>query len=91
MRYHVYEVQEESVWRKWHYTVDANSPGEALEKARSGSPDCSEPEDHGTVGESDFLESGYAVSDGSAREARAWRTAMERLAGESATPRKGVY
>lgn len=58
MKFLVYEVQDESRWRKWLYEVEAESHDDALELVQAGEID---PADYGEYGESDFGNSGFCV------------------------------
>lgn len=62
MKFRVFEVQEETVWRRWAYEIEAATPEEAMEKAENGEhgEGCG-PHDHGCHGDSDFGASGWSL------------------------------
>jgi hypothetical protein len=56
----VCEVQEEIVWRKFQYEVEAASAEEAITKVRCG--EAGDAEEMGHYGDTDLGRSGFAAS-----------------------------
>lgn len=65
-RFTVYEVQEVTEWRAFRYELRAVDFDDAVERIQAGEAG---PVDEGTVGETDFGESGFALSRTEAVEA----------------------
>lgn len=75
-RFYVYEIQEETTWRKWRYTVEAKSEKEAVEMVANGF-DAPDPKDCGEYGGVDYGERiGWSVGDGS-DEGQRWADAAD--------------
>ena len=66
--YTIYEIQDCSIWRRFLYEVEADSPEAALELVQSGEAD---PADYGEHGDDTFGDSGWSV-DG-------WQDAADEL------------
>lgn len=69
--YKIHEVQDCSRWRKWLWTVEAETEEEAIEMVANG--DGGEPADYGEYGDEDFGNSGFSAAG--------WSEAADDLAG----------
>ena len=74
--FRVYEVQNEVIARKWMYEVEAPSEDAAMSLIRDGEID---PVDCGTMGESFYAESGFAVQPHDADIDAGWEIAVQQL------------
>jgi hypothetical protein len=58
-KFKVYEVQDCSTWRKFLWTVEAETQEEAIALVVDG--EGGDPEDFGTYGDEDFGDSGFST------------------------------
>jgi hypothetical protein len=74
--FRVYEVQEETVARKWMYEVEAPDEDAAMHLVHGGEVD---PIDCGTMGEPFYAESGFSVQPHDADREVGWERAVTNL------------
>lgn len=71
--FHVCEVQEEIIIRKWMYEIEAHDESAAMNLIRDGEVN---PMDCGTIGEPFYAHSGFAVSPDDAESYVGWDAAL---------------